>query len=137
MAGDICSLEYPGFIENRYGGQFYCLVPGIFYIYGDRNIVQGFEAFIAHVRSDTGAQRLPFLVGQIAPRVYDPGTRTFFHAHRQVVQAAQREVVEKVPGTALVKTLDLPQSDNLHFDAGGLFELGLRSAEAYLSVIGR
>lgn len=93
-------------------------------------------AFIARIRLDLGDSTLPFLLAEIAPRVYLPEEQRLQHAFRDVVQKAQREVASADPWAKLVQTLDLPQSDNLHFDTGGQLELGCRFALAYLSVAG-
>jgi hypothetical protein len=92
--------------------------------------------FIAAVRRDTGAANLPFILGRVAPRVYLLQERRFQHAWREVVQDAQQRVAEDEDGVALVETRDLPQSDNLHFDARGQLELGRRFARAYGELVG-
>ncbi len=97
--------------------------------YGD-NLV----AFIKRVRSDTGLADMPFVMGEIAPRVLDfEGSRiTRKHAYRDLVIDAQRAVCETVPGVSMVRSNDLPQGDNLHFTAAGQILLGQRYAEAIL-----
>lgn len=93
----------------------------------ERNLV----AFVAAIRRDTGNRNLPFIVGQIAPRVYQLKEGRFSHAFRRIVQEAQQQVSCSDPLIKLVETLDLPQSDNLHFDTGGQMELGRRFANVY------
>ena len=88
--------------------------------------------FVSAIRRDTGNENLPFVIGQIAPRVYRLEEGRFQHAYRHVVQEAQRAVASSNPLVELVETMDLPQSDNLHFDTGGQLELGRRFARAYL-----
>jgi hypothetical protein len=80
---------------------------------------------------------LPFIVGQIAPRFYRLHENAFAHKFRHVVQAAQATVARADPYAALVETIDLPQSDNMHYDTGGQLELGKRFAHAWLSIAGR
>jgi hypothetical protein len=91
-----------------------------------------FVAFVEAIRRDTGNGELPFIIGQIAPRIYRLEEVRFQHAFRHVVQEAQQQVSCSNPLIELVETRDLPQSDNLHFDTGGQMELGKRFAKAYL-----
>jgi len=88
--------------------------------------------FVSVVRRGTGNGNLPFVIGQIAPRVYRLEEGQFQYAYRHVVQEAQRAVASSNPLVELIETMDLPQSDNLHFDTGGQLELGRRFAKAYL-----
>ena len=88
--------------------------------------------FINAVRRATGNDYLPFIIAQIEPRVYRLEDKQFQHAFRHIVQEAQRAVASSNPSVELVETIDLPQSDNLHFDTGGQLELGRRFTEAYL-----
>ena len=92
--------------------------------------------FIACLRRDTGNGELPFLIGQIAPRSYLLEEGRFRHGSRKIVQEAQRRVAASDSSVELIEALDLPQSDNLHFDTGGQLELGKRFAEAYLQQTG-
>ena len=114
---------------------------GMMWMQGERDSVFAFMAesyernltdFVSAVRRDTGNENLPFIIGQIAPRVYRLEEGQFQHAYRHVVQEAQRAVASSNRWVELVKSMDLPQSDNLHFDTGGQLELGRRFAEAYL-----
>lgn len=93
-------------------------------------------AFIKQVRRDTGHGTLPFLLGQIAPRCYLMDEQKFRHEFRERVQEAQRRVADADPWAEFVRSADLPQSDNLHFDTAGQVELGRRFARAYLSKAG-
>jgi len=114
---------------------------GMMWMQGERDSVFAFMAesyernltdFVRVVRSDTGNENLPFIIGQIAPRAYRLEEGQFQHAYRHVVQEAQRAVAHSDRWVELVESMDLPQSDNLHFDTGGQLELGRRFAEAYL-----
>jgi len=114
---------------------------GMMWMQGERDSVFEFMAesyeknltdFINAVRRDTGNDNLPFVIAQIAPRVYRLEEGRFQHAFRHIVQKAQRAVASSNRLVEFVETIDLPQSDNLHFDTGGQLELGKRLAEAYL-----
>ena len=116
---------------------------GMFWMQGERDSVFEFMAesyaanlvaFIAAIRKDTDTALLPFVFGQIAPRIYRTEAGRFEHAFRQVVQEAQRRVSGSVSRVRIVETTDLPQSDNLHFDVGGQIELGRRFARTYLEL---
>jgi Carbohydrate esterase, sialic acid-specific acetylesterase len=89
-------------------------------------------AFIASVRKDTRTPELPVILGQVSPRKYDLEKGGFQHAFRKTVQEAQRSLASGDPLVELVETLDLPQSDNLHYNTGGQLVLGRRFARAYL-----
>jgi hypothetical protein len=95
---------------------------------------ENLREFISSLRGEVGVEDLPFLIGQIAPRSYNLGQRTFRHTYRKTVQKAQRAVAAREPEVGLVESIDLPQNDNLHFDTGGQVELGHRFAQAYLSL---
>jgi len=87
---------------------------------------------VAAVRRDTGRADLPALIAQVAPRRYDLHADRFSHAWRHLVWDAQRRYAAADPHAVYIETLDLPQFDNLHFDAAGQLLLGRRFAEAYL-----
>jgi iduronate 2-sulfatase len=91
-------------------------------------------AFIGRLRQDLGVPALPFIMGQIAPRAMDAESLLPRHRFRDVVRTAQAETAARVPDVRLVGTLDLPQSDNLHFDSAGLIELGRRYAGAFFEM---
>ena len=89
------------------------------------------RAFVGRVRADVGAPNLPFLIGQISPRKCKAGTSQSTHPYRDIVRGAQARVAGNVAHVAMVETMDLTQSDGLHFDAEGQIELGRRFARAY------
>jgi len=114
---------------------------GLMWMQGERDSVFEFMAesyernltdFVNAVRKDIGNDNLPFIIGQIAPRVYRLEEGQFQHAFRHIVQDTQHAVAKSNSLVELVETMDLPQSDNLHFDTGGQLELGRRFAEAFL-----
>lgn len=116
-------------------------ISGVLWVQGERDSVfefmaESYEAnltsFIAAIRRDTELDGLPVTIGQIAPRMYELEEGRFRHAFRSVVQEAQQRVSCSDPLVELVETMDLPQSDNLHFDTGGQMELGARLARAWL-----
>jgi len=113
---------------------------GMLWMQGERDSVfdfmaetyeQNMQAFISCIRRDTGVAGLPFIMGQICPRVINHDTGTYNHTWRRKVQMAQRSVAEKENKVFLIPTDDIPQSDNLHFDTVGLLELGKRYARIY------
>ena len=118
-------------------------VRGMFWMQGERDSVfehmaaayeRNLEAFIERVRADI-AHGMPFVVAQIAPRVIDDiETGRYRHAWRGPVRAAQAAVAESLHNSALVPTDDLPQFDNLHYDAAGQILLGRRFAQACLDL---
>ena len=118
-------------------------VRAMFWMQGERDSVfehmamayeRNLAAFIERVRGDI-ASDLPFVVAQIAPRVIDEiETGRYRHAWREQVRAAQSAVAEALHYVALVPTDDLPQFDNLHYDAAGQILLGRRFAQAYLDL---
>jgi hypothetical protein len=116
---------------------------GMMWMQGERDSVFEFMAeayernladFVKAVRRDTDNEDLPFVIGQIAPRLYRLEEGQFQHAYRHIVQESQRAVANSTRLVEFVETMDLPQSDNLHFDTGGQLELGRRFAEA---IVGR
>ena len=138
---------YPRLIEAAKGvassvGE--CAFAGMLWMQGERDSVfedmakvyeDNLRVFIASVRRDVGAPDVPFVTALPSPRKYNIGPGAFQHAHREIVQAAQARYVESDPNAALVKTHDLPQSDNLHFDTGGQLVLGQRFAEAMIALV--
>ena len=118
-------------------------VRAMFWMQGERDSVfehmaaayqRNLAAFIDRVRCDV-ARDMPFVLAQIAPRVIDEiETGRYRHAWREQVRAAQSTVAEASQNVALVPTDDLPQFDNLHYDAAGQVLLGRRFAKAYLDL---
>jgi len=82
-------------------------------------------SFRAQVRSDLGAPRLPFVVGQISDR----------WIFREPVQAAQERACADDPCSRLVVTRDLTRTpgDDAHYDSTGMVLLGSRFAAAALA----
>ena len=82
--------------------------------------------FRAQVRSDLGAPRLPFLVGQISDK----------WIFREPVQAAQERACADDPRSRLVVTRDFTRTpgDDAHYDATGMVLLGSRFAAAALAL---
>jgi len=117
------------------------LIAGMLWMQGERDSVievmanaydANLRAFILQVREDLGNTDLPFLMGQIGPRIIELPDLEYRHAFRDTVREAQTAVAESMPDVALIGTDDLPQSDNLHFTTAGLLELGRRYAVTYL-----
>ena len=84
--------------------------------------------FIEQLRSDVNTHDMPFTMGKIAPRKFDITKGTFHHQYRNQIRQTQDEVAQQLPYTYSIETIDLPQSDNLHFDTAGMVELGKRFA---------
>jgi len=115
---------------------------GVVWMQGERDSVFEFMAaryadnlkgFIRALRRDLQTPDLPFVMGRIAPRVYDLEAGGHRHAFRDRVRESQAVVAKEVSGVSLVETDDLPQTDNLHFDTAGQLLLGERFAAALLS----
>jgi hypothetical protein len=120
-----------------------CECAGLLWMQGERDAVfesmaESYEAnlraFIARVRADVNAPVLPFLIGLISPRKCKPGTSQSTHPYRDIVREAQARIADSMAHVAMVETMDLTQSDGLHFDAEGQVELGRRFAPAYRAV---
>ena len=118
-------------------------IAGMLWMQGERDSVieimanayeANLRAFIARVRSDLDSPHMPFLMGQINPRILNLPDLRYQHPWRETVQAAQAAVAQSEKSVALVRTDDLPQSDNLHFTTAGLLELGRRYAAAHLAM---
>lgn len=117
------------------------VISGTLWMQGERDSVfehmaEAYEAnlraFIGRLRMDLCSTDMPFVQGQIAPRIVEPDTGLHRHAYRDTVRAAQASVAKSMPGVSLVRTDDLPQSDNLHFTTLGLLELGGRFAQTWI-----
>jgi lysophospholipase L1-like esterase len=88
--------------------------------------------FIEQLRSDLNTPNIPFVMGKIAPRKYDIIKGTFNHQYRNQIRQMQDEL-GKEKNVATIETIDLPQSDNLHFNTAGLIELGKRFANKIIN----
>ena len=118
------------------------VVAGVIWMQGERDSVievmadayeANLHAFIRQVRLDLGPD-LPFLMGQVSPRIIELPELRYRHAFRETVRRAQVAVAGSMPHVALITTDDLPQSDNLHFTSAGLLELGRRYAAAWFEM---
>jgi hypothetical protein len=90
------------------------------------NYFENFSNLINHLRNDIGNPQLPFIFGQINP----PASR---YPALSDVRAAQREAIAAVPSTHMIATDDLTKlDDNLHYDADGIIEMGIRFARAFI-----
>lgn len=83
-------------------------------------------AFIARLRSDLNAPKMPFVIGQIC--VANPSF--------QKVIGAQKAVAQSVSGVAIASAEGLKTTDrNVHFDAPSQIELGKRFAAGMLKLV--
>ena len=82
-----------------------------------------FSDFIAAVRSDFGQPELPFYYVQIGRFVHGADPKGW-----NVVQDAQRVLVDRVPNTAVVSVIDLELDDGIHVGTQGLKRAGERLA---------
>lgn len=113
-------------------------VAGFFWMQGEADGQQPTSAplyyanvrrLIGQVRTDFGADRLPFVMGRI--RVNDLATQQ----NAVLVRAAQDQAAKSTPNVRTVNTDDLTRiADALHFDSRGLLTLGTRFADAYLGL---
>jgi len=119
-------------------------VAGLAWMQGERDSVSqsmatayeaNLSAFIARVRQDLESPTLPFLIAEICPRIIHVDTDRYQHPHRETVRQAQKEVADRDPRAPLIRTDDLPQSDNLHFDTAGQIRLGRRFARACVNMM--
>ncbi len=96
------------------------------------------RALIAQVRKDQAVPDMPVVIGRISPRkiVVDLGPAFQVQPYRQTVRDAQEKVARDDGRAAWVDTDDLPQFDNLHYDAAGQLMLGRRFARATLKLMG-
>jgi hypothetical protein len=93
--------------------------------YGDR-----FAHWIARLRADLNAPRLPVLTVQIGNTTLDSPNPTAWNAVRQ----AQYLLPDQVPQTAVTTAIDLPLEDIIHITSGGLIRLGHRLARQALAL---
>lgn len=96
--------------------------PGLAEVYHDRLV-----DLIARFRRDLGAERVPFMLGQLGRFDGAPwGEST------RLVDAATRAVAAEVPHTGFVSSAGLTSKpDNLHFDSASLREFGRRYHAAF------
>jgi hypothetical protein len=82
---------------------------------------------ITRLRTDLGAPRLPFIIGQLGQfGKWSPAT--------QQVDAAQQKVAQSMPHVYFVASDKLTSADGIHFDARSLKIMAERYAEAYESM---
>ncbi|MFO7937034.1 MAG: sialate O-acetylesterase [Kiritimatiellia bacterium] len=92
---------------------------------------QQLKELILRFRSDLNQPELPFIIGQLGQFPERPWSKG-----RRTVDLAQKKVAFDLPFCAFVSSEDLkPKSDNVHFNAKSLRELGKRYAEAYSSIV--
>lgn len=111
-------------------------IVGMLWMQGERDarfpeVAPGYEKnlknFISHIRRDLGVPNLPFVLARVNP----PADRWRGLGE---VRAAQEKVAREDPFVIMISTDDLGKlPDDVHYDAGGLVELGRRYARAYLA----
>ena len=85
---------------------------------------------VERLRRELGAQRVPFLIGQLGQFRAVP-----WNDPTRAVDAAQRHVAASIPLAAFVSSDGLTSNpDNIHFDAPSLREFGKRYATAFASL---
>jgi hypothetical protein len=85
---------------------------------------------ITRFRTDLGSPRVPFIIGQLGQFPSNP-----WGEYQQMVDTAHRRVAGEVPLAGFVSSEGLTcNSDNIHFDAKSLREIGRRYAAVYLNV---
>jgi hypothetical protein len=82
--------------------------------------------FIASVRTEFGDPNLPFVFGQIID---------FNPPKSSDIRAQQQAVANTVPNTAFILTDDLGHTDFIHFGDQGIYNLGKRFGDAYLTIV--
>ncbi len=93
---------------------------------------QKLHTLIARFRSELDAPAVPFIAGQMGQFPERP-----WDASRKQVDAAHRNLPEKVSGTAFVVSDGLThKGDEVHFDAKSYRTLGRRYAQAFLQLAG-
>lgn len=87
-------------------------------------------ALIRQLRADLDVHRLPFFTARVNP----PSDRYPAVVH---VRRAQEDVAGRVEGVVIVDADGLSKrNDGVHYDTGGILELGRRFATAYLNRAG-
>ena len=128
-------LEHLDEVVPGYAGQGYELA-GVIWMQGESDCPPeraphyraNLTDFIADLRADLGVPELPFVIGQINDsEAWDGGDR-----QGPLVRAAQAAVAREVPGTALIRTLDL--DPGYHYDSRSHVEIGARFAAAALAL---
>lgn len=109
---------------------------GVFWMQGERDSripEAGIEYFdnlrvlIGRIRTDLDEPDLPFLLGHVNP----PADR---YPALDAVRQAQQRAASEIPGVFLIGTEGVSKrDDDLHYDTGGILELGRRFANAWLS----
>lgn len=89
------------------------------------------KSVVERFRTELAAPEVPFLVGQLGEFPSKP-----WDEFRRAVDAAHRDLPQRVPHAAYVSAAGLPdKGDGLHFNRDGAQGLGRRYAEAYLKLI--
>ena len=111
-------------------------IAAVFWMQGERDAripEAGVEYFdnlttlIAAMRKDLASPEVPFFMGRVNP----PAER---YAALEDVRLAQFRAAAEIPNVILVDTDDLTKlDDDLHYDTGGVMEMGRRFAAAYVS----
>ena len=109
----------------------------VFWMQGERDALfpgpaaeyfDNLRTLVTAFRRDLTDPDLPFILGLANP---SPERYT----ELAVVQAAQRHAAAEIAGVHLVNTAGLTKHDDaVHYDTGGILELGRRFAETYLAV---
>jgi hypothetical protein len=95
-----------------------------------------FRRLIREFRRDLGAPALPFVFGQITPKLTACRKKWKF-PHTEVVRQAQAKVAASMKGVHMVRSEDLGLNwDNVHFNASGQLALGERLASGLLTEAG-
>ncbi len=87
---------------------------------------QKMREFVAAVRRDLRAPRLPVATVQISRVIGDWGNGSLWNA----IQEQQRRLPKVIPHLATVPAVDLPLDDGIHIGGNGNTRLGRRLAEA-------
>ncbi len=110
-------------------------VRGVLWYQGESDAIGGawkvfprvFSDFIASVRSDFGQPELPFYYVQIGRFINGSDPKGW-----NVVQDAQRVLVDRVPNTGVASVIDLELDDRIHVGTQGLKRAGQRLARIAL-----
>mgnify|MGYP005854591045 CR=1 FL=1 len=92
-----------------------------------RQYQSNLQQLVANLRSDLNAPGLPALVMDF----HIAGPEANVRAIKEGLRAAEREL----PGLRVVSCDGLPTTDGIHFSSQGLWDLGLRFADAYRSMM--
>ena len=112
-------------------------IGAVFWMQGERDALfegpaeeyfENLGTLIAAFRRDLGHPDLPFLLGLANPLPER-------YLKLDTVRRAQRRAAAEITGVHLIETDALTRRDDgVHYDTGGVLELGRRFAEAYLAI---